>query len=371
MRTHYFLLIALFAQTGVADEVLSQDDAAAMLKISSAMMRSVAEENGLGREISGQWRFSRDQLYAWLAGGDRHEAKPKPEALPPSALGKVTGRGTDGQAPSNDPTKKPKDATATDIFLLDQGYTLKDSALLFEADGLYSTSEQTLVRNVKQLDDSVLAEASTQKQQVYNARLGLRYGLTDRLQVSAGMGFDSLSVSESVNSVKLNSASGAYFEPLTVGLHYSLLAEGLGYPGVVVGLEGMAPVDQGQWGVGSSLALTKSIDPVVLFATVAYRHGFGNPGQTMLAQPSDLFSGSVGLAFALNDAVSLSGRLTGMWAPKTNYGEFEIPSYTRYNLSLGGTFLIAKGLYLEPSVSFNLNGVDRYTAFGASVMYSY
>jgi excisionase family DNA binding protein len=55
----------------IADEVLTLDEAAALLKLPADTVRSRAEEGDLpGRRFGNEWRFARMAVLAWLADGD-------------------------------------------------------------------------------------------------------------------------------------------------------------------------------------------------------------------------------------------------------------------------------------------------------------
>jgi excisionase family DNA binding protein len=55
----------------VQDEVLTLDEAAALLKVSPDAVQALAKSGALpGRRVGKEWRFSRQAVIAWLAGGD-------------------------------------------------------------------------------------------------------------------------------------------------------------------------------------------------------------------------------------------------------------------------------------------------------------
>ena len=55
----------------LTDEVLTLEEAAALLKLPSDTVRSRAEEGDLpGRRFGKEWRFARIAVLAWLADGD-------------------------------------------------------------------------------------------------------------------------------------------------------------------------------------------------------------------------------------------------------------------------------------------------------------
>jgi excisionase family DNA binding protein len=53
------------------DEVLTLDEAAALLKLPADAVRSSAEEGDLpGRRLGNEWRFARSAVLVWLADGE-------------------------------------------------------------------------------------------------------------------------------------------------------------------------------------------------------------------------------------------------------------------------------------------------------------
>jgi excisionase family DNA binding protein len=64
------------------DEVLTLDEAAALLKVPADVVRSRAEEGDLpGRRFGKEWRFARLTVLAWLADGDTQKRRrPSPAA---------------------------------------------------------------------------------------------------------------------------------------------------------------------------------------------------------------------------------------------------------------------------------------------------
>jgi excisionase family DNA binding protein len=59
------------APAALADDVLTLDEAAALLKLPADTVRSRAEEGDLpGRRFGSEWRFARMAVLGWLADGD-------------------------------------------------------------------------------------------------------------------------------------------------------------------------------------------------------------------------------------------------------------------------------------------------------------
>lgn len=53
------------------DEILTVKELAAYLKLAESTVYKLAQDGEIpGRKIGGNWRFSRDQINKWMAGGD-------------------------------------------------------------------------------------------------------------------------------------------------------------------------------------------------------------------------------------------------------------------------------------------------------------
>ncbi len=67
------------SRDGGVEEVLTLDEAAALLRVPTEAVRVRVTDGALpGRAFGGEWRFSRAKLLAWLADGEPapHEAEP-------------------------------------------------------------------------------------------------------------------------------------------------------------------------------------------------------------------------------------------------------------------------------------------------------
>lgn len=61
-----------------ADEVLTLDEAAALLRVSADLVRARAERGDFpGRRLGDEWRFSRLALLSWLAEGEAPASRGK------------------------------------------------------------------------------------------------------------------------------------------------------------------------------------------------------------------------------------------------------------------------------------------------------
>ena len=102
------------------------------------------------------------------------------------------------------------------------------------------------------------------------------------------------------------------------------------FPDVILTFKADIPTGDGSISPGGGVALVKSFDPVVLFANVNYGHTFAR------------------------DFSDVTPRKRESFDPQS-----------------GPTSLLASGFYIEPTVSFNLNGVGNDVVLGLSLPYTF
>ena len=66
----------------------------------------------------------------------------------------------------------------------------------------------------------------------------------------------------------------------------------------------------------------------------------------------------------------MSKAVASIFEDSTRTDTAKLPSQQNYSLQLGLTSWLAKGLYIEPTVSFSLNGSDSVT-FGVQAPYTF
>ena len=162
------------------------------------------------------------------------------------------------------------------------------------------------------------------------------------------------------------------FGDVRLGIRYTLLKEGPGYPDIIATVDGRIPTGDTSWAAGGGLAVVKSVDPVVLFASGNYRHTFSRDfADVTRLEPEDRFDFSMGYALALNDTLTLSTSLSGLFTGATRFDNAELSGQDRFSLSFGLTSWLAKGLYIEPSVSFDLGDPSDSYVLGVTIPYTF
>ena len=163
---------------------------------------------------------------------------------------------------------------------------------------------------------------------------------------------------------------------MRVGGRHTVLREGMGRPDVIVSLTGRVRTDDGNnsYSAGGGIALVKSLDPVVLFANTNYLHNFSQDfaDETRL-EPEDRIDATFGYAYSLNDTITLSSAVSGLFLSETEFDNVTFRRQNLFSLQFGLTSWLAEGLYIEPSVSFGLNNGLAGNSFviGATLAYTF
>lgn len=360
-------------------EIMTLEEAAYFLRVNPRAMEQLTRQQGVpARRIGAEWRFNRTALLHWLAGATPPSASTiaalpaaktgaPAEPLSDAELFQVTGRGTvapnktasSDKSAGNKPQsvgEKPDQKTAEEVFLRDQGVLLKARQVTLELDTFYSKSEQ----------DGLFVGHT--EQNIFTSNYSARYGLWNDLQFSA-----SVPLHHQININEESSETRDRWGDMSFALRQAVLAEGVGYPNVILSLEGQAPTNQHRaYGAGGGIALTKSIDPAVLFGNFNYLYAFSGESENLNElQAKHTFSASLGIAYALNDTLMLSTAISGLLSPRTTFASAMLPSMERYSLQFGLTSLLTERLYIEPTVSFGLNGTSSDVAFGISIPYTF
>jgi len=132
------------------------------------------------------------------------------------------------------------------------------------------------------------------------------------------------------------------------------------------------PRRNAQSALGGGLIFVKSVDPVVLFANVNYLHIFSRDTKngTRLS-PGDRLDVSLGYGLGLNDTLALSMAVSSVFTATTAINDARVRQPHSFSGRFGLTSWLAKGLYIEPSVSFGLTGPGNSFAFGVTMPYAF
>lgn len=398
-------------------EVLTLYEAAQLLKIPLREAAHLANEGQLpGRWVGKYWRVSRQALLEWLEDKNAHRAEtgggakvpPSPTVaplsadttelshpdgmrpqtdLPDSSLATIAGRGTGTGDATSTPSEKAPPATigeapempsAEQVFLRDQEILLKPNQATLEVGFFYSRTEQDGLSVLAVNSIPVLA-SSRGEQDLYIWNFTGRYGLPYEAQFFANLPllYRDDTVTATVPGTTITADSTRTLTEtgnLVLGLRRMMVQERLGLPSIIFSVEGHIPTRKRSYAVGGEVAVVKRIDPVALFANVNYLRIFNREfSEISRLEPENLIRGQVGYALSLNDAIAISTSVLGLFTTKTTFDDDALPtldSIERFSLRLSLTALLAQGLYIEPSVSFALNGPKRVT-LGFTLPYTF
>jgi hypothetical protein len=274
---------------------------------------------------------------------------------------------------SAQPAKEDKDVReeaeearrAMDVFLRQEKVLIRRGELWLESNSFYSTDSR----------DDLVVSGFTQfgkvTTQAAETSLLARYGILDNLEFDLRVPFVWASQEINVGVTRLRTEDSGLGD-VTASLKFQVWREGPGTPDISLSLDGRAPtatdslLGTGHWGVGATIGLVKTLDPVVFFARVGYLASIGDGGRN----PGDVVAYQFGMGYSLNDRVSLTTQLTG--GVVVNGGEnFQGSNRDFYSLQLSVTVLVTKHLFMEPFVSVGLSQNAPDVVVGLSVPYRF
>lgn len=271
------------------------------------------------------------------------------------------------------PAKEDKDVReeaeearrAMDVFLRQEKVLIRRGELWLELDAFYSTDTR---------DDLVVSgftEFAKVTTQAAETSLVARYGLLNNLEFDLRVPFVWASQEINVGATRLRNEDSGLGD-VTASLKYQVWREGPGTPDISLSLDGRAPtataslIGTGHWGVGATIGLVKTLDPVVLFGRVGYLASIGDGGR----DPGDVVAYQFGIGYSLNDRVSLTTQLTG--GVVVNGGEnFQGSNRDFYSLQFSVTVLVTKHLFMEPFVAVGLSQNAPDVVVGLSLPYRF
>lgn len=330
--------------------VLTLIEAAELLRIDRDELERLAERGEIpAQRVGTSWRFSRANLMAWLAGSQ----------APATSPGQTVQDAPVGEA--------PEERTAEDVFLRGQRILLGRGQVVLDFGQFYTRSDRQQLAT----DGSSLGLATVEQGNLTTLVFG-RLGIMEEIEVFASTTLQSQADNVFLGSTRLASSRRTGLGDVGVGLRHTLLREGAGRPDIVASIDGRIPRGDRSYGVGGTLSLVKSLDPVVLFASAGYHYGFSKD----LSNGARLESGnrydvSLGYGLALNDTLAISTAVSGAFARGQALDNVTLRQPGNFNVRLALTSWLARGLYIEPSVSFGLSGPGNTFAFGLTIPYTF
>jgi excisionase family DNA binding protein len=365
-------LIWAAAATAAEPEVLTLQEAADLLRVDPGIVRELAEGGELpGRRLGGDWRFSRQGLLQWLGGGAPRPAPgPEPRAgLLSSELAAITARGvaaTAAQSPPSDTIgEAPTEKSASEVFLRNQLILLAPRELTLDLGAFYGRNDDLVLSGAGATGGLGAVESDT-----FGLLAVARYSLARDLELFATTSHRRQEVSIFQGGRRTSRASREDLGDIGFGVRRTVQHEDVGRPDIILTLEGAVPTGSGAYAVGGGLDFVKSFDPAILYGSIDYRRlvrrDFSDATQL---QPTHRFDATLGYAFALNDTLTLNTSLTGTLTGRSTFGEAVLRQSEAFSLLFGLTTRVSRTIYLQPSVSFRLNGPGNGVVFGLNIPY--
>lgn len=363
------LASAPFGMPLAQSEVLDLAEAAQLLRLPPSTVEQMARTGRLpARDIDGQWRFSRRALLDWLAGS---AASVTVSPLPSPELAGTTGRQQSAGAGAAAIGERPAAPSAEAIALRDQGGLLRRGSGTAEIGMSYARSQDALY--------PVLRSETT----VTSASGIFRYVPLDGVQFAARLPYawrrtdqfvDTTALPGPAQSTRRSEGRG----DASLAVQGQLLRERGGVPNVLVSLDGSFAADSTRSsGLGAGIVVSKSADPAVLFGSVSYLHALQSDRvdeRSGIARRNVAFN--LGVTYALNDLVALSTSFDGVFrnyktdATGAAAGSLPPPRQV-FTLQFGATWLLTRGLFLEPAVAIRVGGERPDMTFSLNLPWSF
>jgi excisionase family DNA binding protein len=356
-----FLAIMVTPKSAAAQataEVLDLNEAAAWLRVEVDLLRGLAEAQRLpGRLIGTQWRFSRAALLEWL-----RDAGPRPASAAAASSPTVPA------PPTPLPTvgEKSTVATADEVALRDQRLLLARGSASIDFGMAYSHGEQSLFPVLRQEQRTVGFNAAWR----YGLGSGLQLTLRQPWSASRATTFTDASVNgtPSRQVSRRDQAGDTSISLLGVGAR-----ESPGRPNLIWSVDVTLPTGAGDRAIGAGLVVSKSVDPAVVFAGISYLRGIApDPANPLRPLARHNLGLSLGYTYAVNDALALNSVVSGTYRNTRSIdGLSNPPPRERYQLQLGTTWLLARGLFTEPALAMRLGGESADLVTSLNLNYSF
>jgi excisionase family DNA binding protein len=361
--------------------VLTLAEAADLLRVQPDELAQLAQQGGVpARRIGSAWRFGCAALLAWLNGESQDGL------MPAAALDSATARGTAGgqgnqtpppaTAPGPEPPpaadqaaaigEAPEEPTAEDVFLRGQRVLLGRGDVVLDVGQFYSR------RDALQLAATAAGGVglATVEQRALTTFLVGRVGVFHETEIFAATTFSRQDNRLFLGGTTLGVSDESAFGAASIGIRRTVLREGQGRPDIVFSVSGRIPKRDSAAAVSGGFTIVKSVDPVVMFASVNYLHGFEKEGETRIA-PVEAVDLTMGYGLGLNDTVAISLAVAGLFAGATTLDGVTAKQPSIFSARFGLTASLAEGLYIEPSISFGLSGPGDSFAFGVTIPYAF
>jgi hypothetical protein len=298
--------------------------------------------------------------------------------LAPPLVSAQTAGGTAPKQSEEDVQKQAEESKrAQDIFLREQLVLFQQGELQLEFGTVYTqeTREQFGLLN------NVVMPAKITVNSV-NPILTLRYNLIDNLELDVNIPFVAVRRQIDFGVTRIHTDEQGLGD-ISGALRYQLWYERGARPSVILDVNGkthtgdIGPlhtgdgtlIGTGHWNVGAGITLVKTVDPVVFFGRLGYTYTIERNG----VDPGDEIAYRMGMGFSLNDRVSFNMQVLGTYVEpvELNGAKITDSSLNIISLQFGVTVLLAKHLFIEPSVNMGLTDDAADVGVGLSVPFQF
>ena len=258
----------------------------------------------------------------------------------------------------------PEARDADEVFLRGQRVLLARGQAVLDFGQFYSRADNLQLAVV----NGGVALA-TREQTALSTLLVGRVGIGRETEVFAATSFTRQRNRIFVDTVDLFDASRNTMGDVGVGIRHTFLREGTGRPDIIGTFDALLPTDDNPYVLGGGLVFVKSIDPVALFSGVNFHRSVrrDRPDGTRL-EPANSLDVSLGYALGLNDTIAISTVASGAFIRPTSDTSRR---FDFFSLRFALTSYLAKGMYIEPSVSLGLSGPGQSFSMGVTVPYAF
>lgn len=259
----------------------------------------------------------------------------------------------------------PEERDADDVFLRGQKVLLGLGEVVFDFGQFYSRSDDLQLA----IANNAVALATRERTALTTAVVG-RVGIGRETELFAATSFTRQKNRLVVDGADLAEDTLSDLGGFGVGIRHTFLQEGSGRPDIIGTFDALIPREDNAYVVGGGLVFVKSIDPVALFAGVNYHRGLRrNLSDGTRVEPAHSADVSLGYALGLNDTLAISTVASGAFIRATVEDNSRRADF--FSLRLALTSALARGLYIEPSVTFGLSGPGQSLAMGVTIPYSF
>lgn len=270
--------------------------------------------------------------------------------------------------------KKDENTKRHLLFLRESEILLKPRDIYFSLGFNYNTDENQInFRN--------------RKDRSFSIPLSMGYGLTPNTEINASIAFvQKKAETATINSVVSSKDSGV--GNASIGAIHKLKTESSVSPSITASANFSFPIDKkstssddlNELPIGSNfkttslgIAISKSIDPAIVFLNMGYNHTFADNQDGLRTQPGKAITYSIGSGLAVNRSISMSGRISGQYQTETKYHGQALHGSSSEPISLNGTidYRLDDKTRLETSFDMGLTPDANDVGLGLTLIHNF